>query len=124
MKYLVWLLPVLVALGLALGTGGGTEKGAVLSFHSFDGSGPEYTCKVADPEIVSVSVGREYSRADHGEIDGAGYTVTVRVTGVKAGETILKISARSPIADNWDAVYGVTVDEDLNVTVNELERSE
>ena len=125
---------VLLAAGLLAGctahtqqtpTPGGTSTGdaqrdAVLTFDSFDGGGPEYTLTVGDPAIVSFTSERRYRDADHDEIDGAGYSIVFTLTGLQAGETTATVSARSPIAENYDAVYRVCVDEALRVSVERL----
>ena len=41
-------------------------------------------------------------------------------TGHKPGITLLTVSARSPIADNYDKWYVVSVDEELRVTLSHL----
>ena len=97
---------------------------AELRFDSFEGGGPEYSVEVADPALVSVASARSYAGADHDEEDGAGYTVIVTFTGVKPGQTTATVQARSPIAENFDAVYAVTVDENLNVTLEQTEFNE
>ena len=97
---------------------------AALRFDSFDGGGPEYSVEVEDPALVSVESARRYASADHEELDGAGYTVTVTFTGVQPGQTRATVKARSPIAENFDAVYAVTVDDDLNVTLERIEYNE
>ena len=93
------------------------RQDAVLSFDSFDGGGPEYTLRIDDPAIVSYTSERRYRDADHDEIDGAGYTVVFTLRGLRPGETTVSVSARSPIADNFDEVYRVRVDDALRVTV-------
>lgn len=101
----------------------GTEeapKTATLSFDSFDGGGPEYSVAVDDPEIVSYDCVWQYAKEDHAELTGAGYTVVYTFTGLKPGETRLTVSARSPIAENFDLVYAVTADGALNVSLEEL----
>jgi rhodanese-related sulfurtransferase len=97
------------------------KQTASVSFDSFDGGGPEFTVRIADPEIVSCAAERRYHRADHDEIDGAGYTVTFTFTGLKPGETEVTISARSPIADNFDALYAVRVDAGGAVALEEVQ---
>lgn len=97
---------------------------ATLHFDSFEGGGPEYSVEVADPALVSVASARSYAGADHDEEDGAGFTVTITFTGVKPGRTTATLQARSPIAENFDAVYAVTVDENLNVTLQQTEYNE
>ena len=96
------------------------EGAAVLSFHSFDGGGPEYGAVIEDPSVVSCSIAHEYSDPDHEMLDGAAFTVLLTFTGLKPGETTVTVSARSPIADNFDSVYSAVVDEDLRVTLTEL----
>jgi len=97
---------------------------ASLRFDSFDGGGPEFSVEIADPELVECAGSRSYASADHEEENGAGYTVTFTFTGVKPGQTTAVIRARSPIAENFDAVYAVTVDETLNVTLEQTEYNE
>lgn len=93
------------------------SKTAELNFHSFDGGGPEYTVRIDDPSVVSCAKERRYSKADHKELDGAGYDVVFTLTGLRQGKTTLTVSARSPIADNFDNIYTVTVADDLSVSV-------
>ena len=90
---------------------------AVLSFDSFDGGGPEYRV-VLDSDIVSFERKAEYSRPDHEELDGAGFTVTFTFTGLKPRETSMTIEERSPIGINEDLIYSVQVDQDLNVSID------
>ena len=97
---------------------------AALGFDSFEGGGPEYSVEVADPALVSVASARSYASAGHDEEDGAGFTVTITFTGVKPGQTTATVQARSPIAENFDALYAVTVDENLNVTLVQTEYKE
>jgi len=100
------------------------ETDAVLTFDSFDGGGPEYSVTVDDPSIVAVSQTQEYANPNHGEMEGSGYTVYIRFTGLTPGTTTAKVACRSPIADNFDAVYEITVDENLAVTVTETEHTD
>ena len=95
-------------------------KTASLSFDSFDGGGPTYSVSIEDPSIASVSEGGAYDDPDHEELDGAGYSVTFVFTGLKPGETYANVSARSPIADNFERRYAVIVAEDLSVTLELL----
>ena len=94
-----------------------SKRTAELSFHSFDGGGPEYTFKIDDPTVVSYTSERRYSKANHDELDGAGYDVVVTLTGLRHGKATLTVTARSQIADHFEKIYTVTVDEDLSVTV-------
>lgn len=97
-----------------------TGKEARLSFDSFDGGGPEFSWKIEDPDILEGRSEREYKDDDHEEMDGAGYTVTLIFRGLKPGSTKVTVSARSPIADNFDNEYLAKVDEDLKVELTEI----
>ncbi len=96
------------------------DKTATLRFDSFDGGGPEFQAILDDPSLVSSEEKKVYSRGDHEEIDGAGFTVVFTFTGQKSGETKLKVEERSPIAGNADYEYSVKVDGDLRVTIEQL----
>ena len=95
------------------------EPTAFLTFDSFDGGGPSYRAAVDDPEVVSVEQTARYGDPDHESMDGAGFTVTFAFTGRKAGQTRVTISARSPLTEDEDFTYTVTVDKALNVTLEE-----
>ena len=89
---------------------------AVFTFESFDGGGPEYRIEV-DAGIVSHSCTRRYAKANHAELEGAGYRLICTFRGLKAGEAAMTVRERSPIAGNADHRYIVKVDEKLNVTI-------
>ena len=97
----------------------GTEK-AKLSFESFDGGGPEFNVSVSDESIVSYETEVKYHSSDHGEMTGSGFDKIITFTGIKPGETTVVIEERSPIADNLDHKYRVTVDDELNVQIEQL----
>ena len=90
---------------------------ARLVLDSFDGGGPEYSVELADPELVTVDAARDYGSSAREEVDGAAYQMVFTFTGRKPGKTTMTLSARSPIADNYDAEYEVTVGEDLSVSL-------
>ncbi len=92
----------------------GGEK-AKLSFESFDGGGPDFNVLIADEGIVSYETEVKYHSSDHGEMNGSGFDKIITFTGIKPGETTVVVEERSPIADNLDHKYRVTVDEELNV---------
>ena len=98
--------------------------GTELSFSSFDGGGPYYDIFIEDEDIVSVGSERRYRDKNHEELDGAGYDVVFTFRGLKPGTTYAQITARSPIGDNWDARYEITVGADLTVTTRELTRTD
>ena len=92
------------------------ENEAVLCFSSFAGGGYEYSVQVEDHSVVRC--GTRYEYEEHAEeIDGASFDFIVTFTGLKPGSTTVTIYGRSPIMENEDAIYTVTVDEDLHVTL-------
>ena len=134
MKMALWtrklMIPVAVMMVFSLFGCGKTEqkqtgsnqggKTASLSFESFDGGGPEFNVVIADESVVSYSSEAKYNKADHGEMNGAGYDEVITFTGIKPGETTVLIEERSPIADNLDYKYRITVDDTLNVQIEQL----
>ncbi len=90
-------------------------------YRSFDGGGPEYTVTIEDPTVAVCEITRKYDSADHEEIDGAGCAVNCKFTGLAAGETKATISARSPIAENFDDIYRIRVGEDLTISLELIE---
>ena len=92
------------------------EPRTTISFSSFEGGGPEFSISIADETVVSCEQTREYRDKDHKRLKGAGYEVIFAFTGRKPGTTTAFITARSPIAENWDEQYIITVDEALHVT--------
>ena len=92
------------------------EEEAVLYFSSFAGGGYEYTAKVDDPSVVRC--GTRYVYEEHAEeLDGASFDYIVTFTGLKPGSTTVTIYGRSPVMENEDSIYTVSVDEDLHVTL-------
>ncbi len=100
------------------GNAGG--KTASLSFESFDGGGPEFQVVIADESIVSYASKSKYRNPDHERMNGSGYDEIITFTGKKPGETTVIIEERSPIAENLDHKYRITVDEELNVATEQL----
>ena len=92
---------------------------AELRFHSFDGGGPEFSVVISDPEIVSCVLSSDRKADPYSTATGSSYNVICTLTGLKPGETSVTVQERSPIADNLDHIYTVTVSSDLNVTVDE-----
>ena len=90
---------------------------ASVSYESFDGGGPEFSVRIDDPEIASCESRRHYWKDDHEQMTGAGYEVIITFTALKAGETTATISARSPIAENFDAIYAIKVDDAGNIAL-------
>ena len=134
MKLHYFLIPAAVAAGLAVvialltGCGGsdkpqGTDapRTAVLSFDSFDGGGPEYSATVGDPSVVSCTSERKYAKADHEQLDGAGYDMIFTFTGLKEGTSDVTVRMSSPIMGSETYRYRADVDEGLNVALTRLE---
>ena len=96
----------------------------ILTFESFDGGGPEYEIAIDNPEILAYRVEHQYQKEDHEELCGAGYDVVFTFNGLKPGTTSFLISARSPIAENFDQRYTVTVGETLEVNIEKVENDE
>ena len=96
----------------------GSDKTAELSFHSFDGGGPSFRVKIEDESLVTYDQRRVYTVKNREMVCGAGYTVYVTFFGLKPGKTTAVVEARSPIAENFDAVYDIEVSEDLSVVAN------
>ena len=89
-------------------------------FDSFDGGGPSYDVIIQNPSIVDFSISRHYRDKNHASMGGAGYDVIITFKALKAGTTRMTIKARSPIADNYDLPYSVTVDESLNISIKRI----
>lgn len=98
------------------------KKETVLKFHSFDGGGPSYSVKIEDKSIADCKQTRRYYNPNHENMCGSGYDVNISFIGLNPGKTTAKIECRSPIADNYDAVYDIVVLDDLTVSLTEKER--
>ena len=92
-------------------------KPAELSLNSFDGGGPEFTVTVSDTQIVKSDGGKRYYGGKRTYDAGTPYTVLYTFFGLREGETEVKIEARSPTGINYDEVYTLSVDAELNVTL-------
>ena len=93
-----------------------TEASAVLRFSSFSGGGYDYSVEVDDPSVVRCEA-RYAFEAHAEEIDGASYDYIVTFTGLKPGATTAAIYGCSPIMDNENSIYTVSVDDGLQVTL-------
>ena len=99
------------------------EKNPTLSFHSFDGGGPQYSAEIEDPNIVSYSSERVYANKNHEKMCGSGYSVIFTFTGLKPGTTTMIIKGSSPIVPEEEYTYEIIVDEDLRIALSETEPS-
>ena len=110
LAFILCLVPCFAEEGAADG------RQAVLRFSSFAGGGYEYTVEASDPSVVRCETKYEYE--EHAEeIDGASFDFVVSFTGLKPGSTTVAVYGRSPILENEDHLYTVTVDESLVITL-------
>lgn len=93
-----------------------------LSFDSFDGGGPSYDVKIEDESVVAYSQEHYYFNPDHEIMCGSGYEVRISFTGLKPGKTTATIQCRSSIADNYDAIYVIAVNDTLGITITQREK--
>ena len=96
-------------------------KEAIITFDSFDGGGPSYDVKIEDENIAEYKQTSEYYNPNHDQMCGSGYDVIITFIGKTPGKTTATIECRSPIAENYDAVYDIEVNENLDITVSEKE---
>lgn len=95
-----------------------------LAFSSFDGGGPKYSVSIDDEGIIAYDEKKRYDDPDHDQMGGCGYDVIFTFRGVAPGRTNMTISARSPIAENYDNHYSVTVSDSLEVTIERIPESD
>lgn len=88
-----------------------------LSYHSFDGGGPEYTFVSEIKGIFTWYCERVYSKADHETLCGAGYEVVYTLYPLRKGKATALISGSSPIAPVEEERIYVEVDENLSIRV-------
>ena len=91
-----------------------------LTFESFDGGGPYYRIEIEDYGMLTWFTDLRYRDENHAEIDGAAYEIYFDFAGKKPGTTRVVIHSESPIAGNEDYKYRAVVDENLNVTMEQI----
>ena len=99
-----------------------SKQQVTLEYHSFDGGGPSFRVQIDDPAILEYRSEEEYDKANHEELDGAGYTVRFVFTGKQPGQTRVTVTAESPIGDNYTEFYDAAVDADGKLTLELRER--
>lgn len=96
-------------------------KETTLSFHSFDGGGPEYSVSIGDPEMLSCRQSKQYAKANHEELNGAGYDVILTFAGLKEGKTSVTVTCTMRGTEEDRFVYDAEVDKELKVTLEKRE---
>lgn len=99
-------------------TGGGNPLIAEVRYPSFDGGGMEYSLTVEPEGVVAWTAERDYRDPDHEELDGAGYDMVFRFTGVATGSAHATVTGASPLMDEMTDDFWLTVDRDLNATLH------
>lgn len=92
-----------------------TAKPVVLSFHSFDGGGPEYSFKNEVKGIFTWYCERKYLKADHEELCGAGYNIYYTLYPLRKGKASALITASSPICFEPAKRLFAEVDDELRI---------
>lgn len=93
-----------------------------LRFKSFDGGGPEYTVTISDLGVATYSTKCDYGDQNAEEMTGTAYDVVVSVFPVAAGTTTMEVVGTSPIVEEERYYYQIDVDENLEITLTEVER--
>lgn len=91
---------------------------SILSFSSFDGGGYEYTAIIENPDLLSINCFREYGSSRKSYETGSAYQMVFRFSGIKPGETRIFITAESPILENYEMTFVVTISEALAVSLS------
>ena len=113
---------IILLSGCAFGGNKKDDKSAVLEFHSFDGGGPKYSVSVADPEIVEYTYSKKYKDSNHAEQCGSGFDEVFTFKGKKSGETEVRVSFTSAVADG-EELYIARVGDDLKVTIEKIQEA-
>ena len=114
----VLLLCGVAAFGFA-GCARGKEKICTLSFSSFDGGGASYSVSIEDESILSYTSKKQYAKANHAALDGAGYDVIFTFKGLKSGRTVVTVTGESPLMPTEVSTYVAVVDDALRVTLTQ-----
>ena len=92
----------------------GTAQPFTLSFHSFDGGGPEYSFENEKTGIFTWFSERVYNNPNHEQLCGSGFDVRYSIYPLRAGEATAVIKGSSPICREPDRRLFVSVGEDLS----------
>lgn len=126
MKHLLKKALVLTAIAglfaaLLYGCTEAPKEKTALSFHSFDGDGPEYSVEIGDASVLSCQAERHYAKANHEELNGAGYDVVFAFGRLKEGKTTVTVTCTLHGTEEDKTVYDATVDGGLKVTLEKRE---
>lgn len=92
----------------------GTAQPFTLSFHSFDGGGPEYSFENEKTGVFTWFSERVYNNPNHEQLCGSGFDVRYSIYPLRAGEATAVIKGSSPICREPDRRLFVSVGEDLS----------
>ena len=92
---------------------------ADLTFDSFDGGGPFYRVLVDDFSIVTYTADVRYRDENHAELDGAAFDYIYTFVGLRPGTARITVTSDMQ-GEKEQYLYTATVDENLNVTIQEL----
>lgn len=93
----------------------GVPKPAVLSFHSFEGGGPEYSFKTEIKGIFTWYSRCVYNKPGHEQLCGAGYDIIYELYPLRKGRATAVITSGSPIVPESSQRITVIVDENLKI---------
>ena len=93
---------------------------AQLSFHSYDGGGPQYGISIDDPDIISFTSEKVYSDKNHAQKDGSGYDLIYTFKSLKAGKTIIRVATDLSNSKIPDRYYSAAVGDDMSLTIEEM----
>lgn len=91
-----------------------TAQPFTLSFHSFDGGGPEYSFENEKTGVFTWFSERVYNNPNHEQLCGSGFDVRYSIYPLRAGEATAVIKGSSPICREPDRRLFVSVGEDLS----------
>ncbi|MBQ9314407.1 MAG: hypothetical protein IJ220_05360 [Clostridia bacterium] len=90
-------------------------KSITLSFHSFDGGGPEYWLEIEEKGIFTWYSQRHYYNADHENLCGAGYDVEFSLYPLRKGTATAILTGDSPICPEPVRKITVEVKDDFTM---------
>lgn len=91
-------------------------KPITLSYHSFDGGGPDFSMQIKEKGIFTWYSLRNYYNEDHEKLSGAGYTITYTLYPLRTGKSSAILTAFSPICPQSTREIFVKVDENFCMT--------